>query len=582
MDDPLDRSVHAHNVDRMLHATLGRITQGISPASLSAAFMDWAVHLAGSPGKQQELLEKAVRKASRFALYTAHAFPREPGPCIQPLPQDQRFSHPGWCEWPFNLLQQTFLLTQQWWHNATTEVRGVTRHHQQVMTFTARQLLDMLSPSNVLFTNPEVLQETVKTGGMNLVTGGFNWWNDVERLTAGKRPEGADAYQVGHNVAITPGQVVYRNRLIELIQYAPASKDVYAEPVLIVPSWIMKYYILDLSPHDSLVKFLVAQGHTVFMISWKNPTAGDRDLGMDDYLKLGPLDALNVVSRLMPKAAIHAAGYCLGGTLLAIAAAHLARRGNSANQRIKTISLFASEVDFEEPGELSLFIDESQIAYLEDIMWDQGYLDGSQMGGAFQLLNSKDLIWSRLVHDYLMGIRPGMNDLMAWNADRTRLPFRMHSEYLRSLYLNNDLAEGRYLVDGKPVALTDIRAPVFSVGTLKDHVSPWRSVYKIHLLTDTEVTFVLTSGGHNAGIVSEPGHPGRSYQIKLQGAEEKYLDPDSWLAVAPRLEGSWWPTWRAWLAGHSSAKRGAPPPLGNAKAGYPPLADAPGRYVLQA
>jgi len=406
--------------------------------------------------------------------------------------------------------------------------------------------------------------------------GAANWWNDAVRLAAGQRPEGTEAFEVGRNVAVTPGQVVFRNRLIELIQYRPTTPLVYKEPVLIVPSWIMKYYVLDLSPRNSLVRYLVDQGHTVFMISWKNPDATDRDLGMHDYLHQGVLAALDAVCAIVPKRGVHGVGYCLGGTLLAIAAAMLARDGGDS---LRSVTLLASEVDFEEPGELSLFIDESQVTYLEDLMWDQGYLDGKQMAGAFTLLNSKDLVWSRVVHDYLMGQRRLLSDLMAWNADATRLPYRMHTEYLRDFYLGNQLAEGRYEVGGKPIALTDITTPMFAVATLRDHVSPWRSVYRIHLLTDTELTFLLTAGGHNAGVVSEPGHRNRSYQIATRARHSKYTSPEVWQATTPRLEGSWWPEWQRWLAARSTGRVRAPA-MGAPGRGYAPLADAPGQYVL--
>jgi polyhydroxyalkanoate synthase len=289
------------------------------------------------------------------------------------------------------------------------------------------------------------------------------------------------------------------------------------------------------------------------------------------------MDAMKAISAICPKSRIHAAGYCLGGTLLAIAAAAMAR---DFDHRLKSMTLFAAQTDYTEAGELMLFIDESQVTYLENMMWEQGYLDAAQMSGAFQLLRSNDLIWSRVIHEYLLGQREPMTDLMAWNADSTRLPYRMHSEYLRSLFLNNDLFEGRYRVGNRPISLEDIRVPIFAVGTVRDHVAPWRSVYKISLLTDTDVTFLLTSGGHNAGIVSEPGHPHRSYQCATRLADSPYIDPDTWQANTPTQEGSWWPTWQAWLAEQSS--RGVvPPSMGVPDCGYPEIGNAPGTYVMQ-
>jgi polyhydroxyalkanoate synthase len=367
-----------------------------------------------------------------------------------------------------------------------------------------------------------------------------NWLEDVQRWQAGAPPPGAEAYRVGHEVAITPGQVIYRNHLIELIQYSPSTAQVRPEPVLVVPSWIMKYYILDLSPHNSLIQHLVAQGHTVFAMSWANPGEQDRDLSMDDYLHMGVMDALDAVGRVLPQRSVHAVGYCLGGTLLAMAAAAMARDGD---QRLASLTLIAAQTDFSEPGELALFIDDSQVAHLEDIMWDRGYLDSAQMAGAFQWLNSNDLIWSRLLREYLLGERSPLSDLMAWNADGTRLPYRMHTEYLRRLFLNNDLASGRYPVGGKPVALTAIQCPIYAIGTVRDHVAPWRSVHKLHLLTNVDTTFVLTSGGHNVGIVNPPGVAGRSFQALTQLHDGPYLDPDAWLQAAPSHEGSWWPHW---------------------------------------
>jgi polyhydroxyalkanoate synthase len=566
-------------IDRSLHAATARFTAGLSPAALAEAYTDWATHLASSPGKRMQLLEKATKKAVRLARHASQCLldGRRDTYCIEPLPQDRRFVGEAWQSWPYNLIYQSFLLQQQWWHNATTGVRGVTRQHENVVTFAVRQLLDVVSPSNFLFTNPEILQHTMQQSGMNLMRGAQNFIEDWERAISGKKPVGTEAFQVGRDVALTPGKVIYRNRLIELIQYAPATEKVRPEPILIVPAWIMKYYILDLSPQNSLVRYLTEQGFTVFMISWKNPRPEDRNLGMDDYHKLGVMAAIDAVSAIVPDETVHAVGYCIGGTLLSIVAAAMARDGD---ERLASISLLATQTDFTEAGELMLFINESQLSFLEDMMWEQGFLDTKQMAGTFQLLHSNDLVWSRMIHEYLMGERGTMVDLMAWNADATRMPYRMHSEYLRHLFLDNELAEGRYLVDGKAIALTDIRAPIFSVGTTHDHVAPWRSVYKIHIMTDTDITFMLTSGGHNAGIVSEPGHDHRSYQVATKTSVDHYADPDAWAAAAPRKDGSWWPEWVAWLAARSGTPV-EPPTLGAPKAAHSPLGDAPGTYVLQ-
>ncbi|WP_342618198.1 alpha/beta fold hydrolase [Rhodoferax sp. GW822-FHT02A01] len=572
-------SQKANAIDQAFHAQLARFTQGISPASLLSAYLDWMVHLAVSPGKQSELVAKALDDVRRLAVAAVPTAGEAGQPCIEPLVQDKRFEAPEWQTWPFNLIYQAFLLNQSWWHTATKGVEGVSAHHEQLANFFSRQWLDMVSPSNFLATNPEVLAETAKTGGMNLLRGAQNRFNDALQNIRGEPAPAMRLFRPGHEVAITPGKVVYRNRLIELIQYAPATDTVFAEPVLIIPSWIMKYYILDLSPENSLVRYLVEHGHTVYIVSWKNPEASDRDLGMDDYLKLGVMAAVDAIAAALPRRKIQALGYCLGGTLLAIAAAYMARNGDN---RLKSLSLLASELDFTEPGELALFIDESQLAYLDDVMAEKGYLDGKQMAGAFALLNSRDLVWSRMEHEYLMGHSLPVSDLIAWNADATRMPYRQHHEYLRSLYLRNDLAEGRYLVDGKPVALSDIRVPVFALGTQRDTVSPWRSVYKIHLLTDTDVTFCLCTGGHNVGVVNPPG-PGvkRSFQLARHAHGERYVDPDSWTEKAAVTEGSWWPAWQEWLAAHSG-RRVAPPPMGIGAHDGEALDDAPGRYVLAA
>ncbi len=571
-------SLH-ESLDHAMHASLARFTHGLSPAALMGAWFDWTTHIIAAPGKRLQLAEKAVEKSRRhyrYALDTARSTDKTE-PCIEPLPQDRRFSDDAWQMKPFNLIYQGFLLQQQWWHNAVTGVPGVTAQHERELQFLTRQLLDTVSPSNFLLTNPEILRNTRDQAGLNLVRGAQNFLKDMQGTMTGAPSQGTGDYQPGRDVAVTKGKVVYRNRLIELIQYAPLTDTVRPEPILIVPAWIMKYYILDLSPKNSLVTYLVSRGYTVFMISWKNPDADDRDLTMEDYRQLGVMAALDAIRLIVPNRKIHASGYCLGGTLLTIAAAAIAR---GEDDPFASLSLLASQVDFTEPGELQLFIDESQLSFLDSIMWKQGYLDTTQMAGAFQMLRSNDLVWSRVIRHYLMGEQPRTNDLMAWNADGTRMPYAMHSEYLRKLYLNNDLAEGRFDVEGRPVALSDIRAPIFAVGTLKDHVAPWPSVFKIAALADTDVTFALTSGGHNSGIVSEPGHPRRSYQMRTKNALDRHIDPQTWVSQTDKRDGSWWQAWVAWLDGHSGDPT-APPAMGNPRAGCPILADAPGTYVLQ-
>ncbi len=563
--------------DRLLHASMGRLTGGVSPTALQLAFFDWASHLAMNPGRQNALLEKALRKGLRLAAYSGHCIAGNgERRCIEPLRHDHRFDDDAWSEWPFSFIHQAFLLQQQWWHVATTGVPGVDPHHEEVVNFTVRQMLDVFSPSNFLPTNPEVLKRTAADRGWNLVRGASNWLEDFQREIAGRPEQDSQAFVVGKNMAVTPGKVVHRNALMELIQYSPETDAVHPEPLLIVPAWIMKYYILDLRPARSLVEYLVGQGHTVFMVSWKNPGPEDREMGMADYRGLGVNDALDAVNAIVPNQKVHGVGYCLGGTLLTLSAAAMAREGDA---RFATISLLAAQTDFTEPGELELFIDESQVSFLEDVMWSRGYLGRDEMAGAFQLLRSQDLVWSRMVGNYLMGEREAMFDLMAWNADATRLPYRMHSEYLRDLFLHNDLVEGRYDIDGRPVAVGDIRAPIFAIGTQKDHIAPWQSVYKIVRLARTDVTFLLTSGGHNAGIVSEPGHPRRSHQVMHFEPLGSSYPASRFEREVDRQEGSWWPTWQQWLAAHSG-KPVPPPAMGAPDQGYAPFAHAPGEYVL--
>ncbi len=563
--------------DRNFKLWVSAFTSGVSPGSLTLAYTDWLVHLGLSPGRQVGLWIDAINKISNFKPPTFEFGGWCDKPCITPLFKDKRFKNPAWDRFPFNLYQQLFLSAQDWWQNAVNNVEGLSQHHAEVIGFINRQILDALSPSNFIVTNPDVQLRIQETFGQCLATGWGHFLDDSWQLLNGQIPRHLHPFTVGKELAVTPGKVVYRNRLIELIQYSPTTDKVYAEPVLIVPAWIMKYYILDLAPDQSLVEYLVGQGHTVFLISWLNPSAEDADIGFNDYMKLGILESLDVISEMIPEQKIHAAGYCIGGILLTIAATWLSRL---KDKRLATVTLLAAQSDFSQAGELLLFMDESQLAFLNNIMKQQGFLGKFQMKGIFQFMHSNDLIWSYLVTHYLMGQRPEVTELMAWSADATRMPYRMHKEYLEKLYLHDELAEGHYQVDGKEVSLHNLHLPIFCVATEKDHLSPWRSVYKLHLYTNTEITFVLTNGGHNAGIVSQLDNPRRHYRIGKTSKDSSYISPDDWLVQYPDIQpGSWWPVWHQWLAEHSTQEQVTPPPLGNKT--YPPLADAPGTYVHQ-
>ncbi|MBY8826553.1 PHA/PHB synthase family protein [Hephaestia mangrovi] len=558
-------------LDQWLHGAEGRLTGGLSPLALGIASLEWGVHLANAPFRRAAAAIDGLATASAAGSAWCGATEIAPGP------HDHRFTAEAWSRFPYHAMAQSFLLAEDWTDRMIAGVRGVSAPNERIVRFAARQMLDAFSPSNVPWLNPEIIDMAVQTRGRSLIEGFANYLADITAFAETGAPHpSARPMVLGRDLAATPGEVVFRNDLIELIQYTPATGKVRPEPVLITPAWIMKYYILDLSPHNSLIRYLTEQGYTVFSISWRNPGKEMRDLPFDAYRTQGCLAALDAVNRICGPARVHAVGYCLGGTLLSITAAAMARDGDD---RLASMTLFAAQTDFTEAGELQLFMSEAQLAFLEDMMARQGYLDGRQMGGAFQLLRSRDLIWSRLIRSYWLGEEDQPNDLMVWNEDVTRMPARMHSEYLRRLFLNDDLAEGRYLVGGRPVALSDIHVPIFMVGTETDHVAPWHSVYKLHLLNPGEITFVLTSGGHNAGIVSEPGHPHRHFHIGTRAAGAPYVDPDSWVQQTPISDGSWWPAWTDWLAARSGAQDQAPPAMG--ARGLRPLADAPGTYVLE-
>ena len=589
---PFERQREATQaLDETFHGFLTRSTMGLSPIALALAAADWAMHLAASPGRQMVLGQRALALAQQ-AMATAVNPPMDENG--QPIADnDNRFIDASWRQWPFSALKEGYKANSAWWREAV-QVDGMSRHHSHMVEFFNRQIMDTFTPSNWLLTNPEALNKAQETQGQSLLQGYQHFSEDLRKAeTARSTPDVLEplTFEVGKEVAITPGKVVYRNHLIELIQYTPTTDKVYPEPLLIVPSCIMKYYILDLSQSNSMVKYLVGQGYTVFIVSWRNPDASDRDLGMQDYLQMGVMDALAAVKERAGAPRVHALGYCLGGTFLSIVAAAMGRHtrmaqnqtaGRRAEDRsmerlpeLASVTLLAAQTDFSEPGEMGVFIDDEQLKTLRQQMDLKGYLSGSAMAGSFQFLNMRELVFTRNTRRYLLGHEEADFDLMSWNSDLTRLPARMHSEYLSSLFLNNALATGKYRVAGQGIALMDIHAPMLVVGTTRDHVSPWRSVYKIHLQTDTHVTFVLAAGGHNAGIVSEPGRPRRSYQINSIEDNQGWVEPDEWLASAPTRQGSWWEAMDAWLK-ERSGKPVAPPAIDPAHV----LCDAPGEYVM--
>ena len=571
----IPKETATQQLDRLWHSAIAESLGGLSPVSLALALADWAWHLGLSPGRQMELSRLAL-KLTEQSCSPANVISKHKGLDDE----DPRFRHEAWARWPFCQMRAAFRNCEIFWAEAAS-APGMTAHHAQITHFFARQWLGMLTPANGLFTNPVVLDDVVQSQGAHLLQGFINRLEDLNTGHSQWAATQAARFVVGRDVACTPGKVVYRNHLIELLRFDAQTTQVHPEPVFLVPSWIMKYYILDLSPHNSMVRYLVSQGHTVYMLSWRNPQAKDHDLSMDDYLRMGILDALGEIGVLSgTDYGVHAVGYCLGGTLLAIAAAALAREHGVERTAhlptLQTVTLLAAQTDFSEPGELGLFIDESQIEYLDNITRGKGYLTGEQMAGSFQFLHSRDLIWTRRMREYLMGEREQGSDLMAWNADTTRMPARMHHEYLISLYLNNALASSAYEVEGHSISLGDIHTPLLVVATERDHISPWTSVYKLHHLCDAEITFVLTSGGHNAGIVSEPGHANRSYQINTRPAQGAWIEPSHWPVHATSCKGSWWPAWHQWLAERSSPMQAA-----QAFATDQDFGAAPGTYIFQ-
>ena len=564
------------NIDSKLRARISKLTRGMSPMQLVLAYTDWLGHLTLAPGRRTQLLQSLTEKIIKLSADAAKSVVNKSDQ--NTAPTSSLFKHELWNKRPFNLLAKGHQTALDLLKEFSSDVPGMEPSNSELVGFINEQIFQILAPSNNPLTNPEVLKATWDNKGRNVLEGISHLLRDTQKNLLKKNEPEMGEFKVGENLAITPGKVIFQNDLIELIQYQPTTKTVAQEPVLIVPAWIMKYYILDLCPEKSLVKYLVDQGKTVFMISWKNPEKEDRELCLDDYLKSGFFAALDTVKTVTPNTKINAVGYCIGGTLLSIGAATLARDDDDI---LNTITLLAAQVDFTEPGEIKRFLGASQLAFLDSMMWTDGYLQAASMGDAFKALRSEDMIINPAIERYYLGKETKPNELMAWNADGTRMPASMHSRYLKELFMENQLSSCKFTVNGKPVALQDIRTPFFVIGTTTDHVAPWKSVYKIQNLCRSEVTFLLTTGGHNAGIVCGPEHPRRKFQVMTHDPMDKYVDPDTWVETVETQQGSWWPLWDYWLTEHSIdevPKRTIT--AGARKKGIKVLRDAPGEYVF--
>ncbi len=545
------------------------------PLNVGSAFMEMTARMMNNPGglvhAQMALWQDYV---NLWQNATQRMLGEEVAPIIKPERGDRRFNDEEWTENEvFNYIKQSYLLTARWVQNTANQVQGLDDRTAQKVDFYTRQFVDALSPSNFVLTNPEVLRKTAETGGENLLNGLKNLLDDLERGQGrlAIRMTDLDAFEIGKNVATTPGKVVYRNDLMELVQYNPSTETVCQTPLLIIPPWINKFYILDLREENSFIKWAVDQGHTVFIVSWVNPDERHRDKDFEDYMLEGPLAALDAVGQATGETGVNAVGYCIGGTLLSATLAYMAEKGDA---RIKSATFFTTLTDFEEPGELSVFIDEEQVSNMEEKMDERGFLEGSEMATTFNLLRSNDLIWSFVINNYLLGKDPFPFDLLYWNSDSTRMPARMHSTYLRRMYLENKLIEpGGIRLDGVDIDLSKIKTPSYLLSTKDDHIAPWKSTYAATRLFKGAVRFVLSASGHIAGVINPPVSGKYCYWTNSR----KNKDPEAWLEKAVKIDGSWWPDWDTWVKKHAGKKEipARKPGDGKLKA----MDDAPGPFV---
>jgi polyhydroxyalkanoate synthase len=582
MNESPDIAQVCHEVAERSSKLLGEFakkqTESLSSAlrdelGIAKAFMDLYARMAADPSVMASMsVNLWVDYMRLWQSSWMRMFGVQAPSIAEPATGDARFKDDDWSSnFVYDHIKQSYLIAARHLQHAVANVEGLPEESEKKVAFFTRQYVDALAPSNFLLTNPQVLRETMQTGGQNLVRGLNNLLADLEKGGGELRISMTDetAFTLGKNVATTPGKVVHQTELMQLIQYQPLTPQVYKRPLVIIPPWINKYYILDLREKNSFIRWAVAQGHTVFVLSWVNPDARLAQKGFDDYMLEGPLAAMDAIERATGEREVNFIGYCLGGTLLGATLAYLASR---KDQRVKSATFFVSLLDFSEPGELGVFIDEEQVANLEKKMNERGYLEGSEMGSTFNLLRANDLVWSFVVNNYLLGKDPFPFDLLYWNSDSTRMPARMHSFYLRNMYIHNRLGvPGGITLAGVPIDLSKVKIPSYFISTVEDHIAPWKTTYKGARYLGGPVRFVLGGSGHIAGIVNPPAS--KKYHYWANDA----LPPtaDEWFAAAKQLPGSWWEDWQSWID-----RQNADAPKVPARAPRDALEDAPGSYAM--
>jgi poly[(R)-3-hydroxyalkanoate] polymerase subunit PhaC len=546
----------------------------IDELGLGKAFMELAANMLANPLR---IAEGQMRLWRDYMDLWQNSMLRmmggQPLPTVAPARNDKRFKDAAWHEnFLFDYVKQSYLIAARWLHDQVANVEGLSDNTRKKVDFFTRQYIDALAPSNFALTNPEVFRETIASGGQNLVRGLNNLLDDIERGNGQLRISMTDpkAFELGVNIATTPGKVVFQNDLMQLIQYEPATKQVFARPLLIMPPWINKYYILDLREKNSFVRHAVNEGMTVFVISWVNPDAKLANKDFEDYLLEGPLAALDAIEEATGERDANVIGYCLGGTLLAATLGYLAAK---KQKRIASATFMTALVDFTAAGELEVFIDEDQVASLEKKMQERGYLEGSEMGNTFNMLRANDLIWSFVINNYLLGRDPFPFDLLHWNCDSTRMPAKMHSFYLRNMYMGNKLREpGGITLAGVPIDLSKVNVPSYFVSSIEDHIAPWKTTYAGTGLVKGKTRFVLSGSGHIAGMINPPAAKKYGYWTNdtLAGSA------DDWFANATQHEGSWWTDWRTWIQPYLGPEVPARVP---GKGKLPVIEAAPGSYA---